>query len=351
MSIGHNNTIQRLMRPVYFIFTFLTHFFAIKFIHDHLNLKLRVYLLKLFMTFIFFMAFSNNSLAKQISISFDDAPRVADGHLTGEQRMRGITQALYKHGVKAAFYVNSAKMDNDEALSRVVFYARSGHILANHTHSHFNFNNTDLKTYKDDFREAHNRLHRFINYKKWFRFPYLREGNTQEKVNGFRQYLGSYGYKNAYITINNYDWYMETLFQNYAKTTSQVDLNKLRNFYVEELYGAIEYYYQMGKEVSKRPIKHVLLLHENDLAALFLDDLLQKLKKNNWRFITPEQAYDNNFLANYKTKKIWPNNPGRLAEYAVTKGMTTGLWHKSCSEPYLEKQFQKALTKVPESQW
>ncbi|MCL1127746.1 polysaccharide deacetylase family protein [Shewanella surugensis] len=91
-------------------------------------------------------------------------------------------------------------------------YSQAGHIIANHSHSHLNFNQVSLAQYVDDFSLTDTKLSQFSSYKKWFRFPYLREGDTNKKRDGMREVLQKQGYINAYITLNNYDWYLENLF-------------------------------------------------------------------------------------------------------------------------------------------
>lgn len=48
---------------------------------------------------------------------------------------------------------------------------------------------------------------------------------------------------------------------------------------IEVLWDAVKFYDKLAKEVLGRSSKHVLLLHENDLAALFVGDLAKFLQK------------------------------------------------------------------------
>ena len=103
---------------------------------------------------------------------------------------------------QVAFFSVSNRLDK-EGIERLKTYAHAGHIIANHTHSHPDINKLSFQEYKDDFLMADSFLSTYKNYKKWFRFPYLREGDTLEKRDGMRALLMEMGYINAYITLNN----------------------------------------------------------------------------------------------------------------------------------------------------
>ena len=74
----------------------------------------------------------------------------------------------------------------------------------------------------------------------------------------------------------------------------------------------------LSKDYLKRSPKHVLLLHENELAALFLGDLIEHVKSKGWKIISPEAAYKDS-IANI-TKDLKFNKQGRVAALAHDKG-------------------------------
>lgn len=280
--------------------------------------------------------------AKEIAITFDDAPRVAKGYFDGPTRAKILIENLQKHSInQVAFFAVSANLDN-EGRKRLESYSNAGHIIANHTNTHPDFNNFSLYDYQSDFMKAHQALLSFKTFKQWFRFPYLREGNNIEKRDGMRHTLREQGYFNAYITINNYDWYIEDLFQKAIKQNSKLNFEKLKKFYVNVLLEGIEYYDQMALTHLGRSPKHIILLHETDVSTLFIGDLVEELRKRNWKIISPEDAYSDD-ISNYSTSSIYPFNPGRIGEIARDKGQTRGLWHKACDEEYLEGRFQKEV--------
>ena len=282
--------------------------------------------------------FSHLAYSKEIAITFDDSPRHAKGYFDGNTRSKKLIDELRSHQVKQVAFFSVSDRLNKEGIERLNRYAKAGHIIANHTHSHPNINQLTLENFSKDFLMAHNKLKSFDNYFKLFRFPYLREGDTRLKRDGMRQLLQEHGYRNAYITLNNYDWYIEVLFQRAIKRGEDVDMGRMKAFYVDMLMESIEYYDQMAVSRLGRSPKHVLLLHEMDISALFIGDLVDELRKRGWSIISPLEAY-NDEIADYQIDTPLKYNPGRVGEIARDKGQKTGLWHHTLDEKYLDEMF------------
>lgn len=292
---------------------------------------------------LFLLGFSNSfAFAKEIAITFDDSPRNASGYFDGPTRAKTLINELKKHNVEQVVFFSVSKRLDEEGIQRLKTYSDAGHIIANHTHSHPNFNDLPLKEYQQDFLIADKKLKEFDNFQKLFRFPYLREGDTFVKRDGMRLLLKDMGYRNAYITLNNYDWYIEQLFQDAVAKGLEVNLEKLRRFYVETLMQSIEYYDQVAVAHLGRSPKHVLLLHEMDISALFIGDLVYELRKNGWKIITAEAAYADD-IAKYQIESPLKYNPGRIGEIARDNGQKKGLWHKTLNEKYLKQQFNRQV--------
>ena len=250
-----------------------------------------------------FLIFHSLAFSKEISLTFDDAPRYATGYLSGELRAKILIENLKKYKSGPVVFFSVTNQLSNEGVKRLLRYSNEGHIIANHTNTHPNFNKTSLNDYKNDFLNAHEKLSSYKTFQKLFRFPYLREGNTKTKLEGMRKILNIHGYKNAYITSNNYDWYIEQLFQKAISVNTKFNFDKMRIFYVNIMMESINYYDQMAIKYLGRSPKHVLLLHELDISALFIGDLIKKLRANGWSIISAKDAYKDE-ISNYKTTAI-----------------------------------------------
>jgi len=283
---------------------------------------------------------SSNGFSKELAITFDDSPRAAKGLLSGPERANKLVAALAKHQVKQVAFFSVSKHLDTEGVTRLNTYSDAGHLIANHSHDHPDFNTLSLTQYINNFVQADKQLKKFSTFTKMYRFPYLREGNTQEKRDGMRATLDEYDYQNAYITLNTYDWYIENLFQAALAKGEEVNLERMKRFYVEVLIESIEYYDALAIKHLNRSPKHVLLLHEMDISALFIGDLIDELRQRGWDIISPEHAYSDD-ISQMLTKKVLSYNPGRIGEIARDKGQKKQLWPNSLDESYLTEKFNK----------
>ncbi len=286
---------------------------------------------------------SVSGFAKEIALTFDDAPRGGSKYFSGTERAKALVKALKLAKVpRVAFFSNSEKL-NAEGIERMKLYAKEGHFIGNHTHDHPNINEVTTEYYKESILKADEALSRLPGFIKWFRYPFLREGDTITKRDAIRDELEHRAYKNAYITVNNYDWYMDSLFEIAFRSGRAINETALRKTYVNVLIENIDFYDNMAREALGRSPKHVILLHENDLAALFIGDFVAAIQKRGWKIISPEEAYGDE-ISNYLTQNVSKNNPGRIGEIARDKAGTATsrtLWHESCDKAYLDRLFVK----------
>jgi peptidoglycan/xylan/chitin deacetylase (PgdA/CDA1 family) len=287
--------------------------------------------------FISFSTLANSALSQQIAFTFDDAPRHDEHVFSGINRTKTLITQLKKSGVhQAAFFCNTRKMDTTGRM-RLQLYSDAGHVIANHTHSHADLEQTELSVYLAEIEKAHGYLQGFSTFRRWFRFPFLREGNTVEKRDGVRRKLASMEYTNGYVTIDNFDWYMNKLLQKALESGRKVHYDRLAKVYIRVLIEGAEFYDAIAKRVLHRSPKHVLLLHENDLAALFIYDLVEEFKARNWSIVSSDEAYSDP-IARMDPDTFFLNQ-GRVAALASDKGDAGPFW-KWEEEEELESLFK-----------
>lgn len=232
-----------------------------------------------------------SAASRQIAITLDDAPRDDTSHFDGATRTSKLLATLKAANVvQIAFFCNSVRMD-PSGVARIKAYAEAGHLIANHSHTHADLHHVGVDAFLADVATADEALRGLTNFRPWLRFPYLREGNTIEVRDAVRGELKRRGYLSAYVTVDTYDWYMDRIFQEAIAAGKKIASNRLRDAYVELLADSIEFYDEVAVKQLGRSPRHVLLLHENDLAALYLGDLVARLRKTGWEIISPEVAY------------------------------------------------------------
>jgi peptidoglycan-N-acetylglucosamine deacetylase len=282
---------------------------------------------------------SFGSVAKEIALSFDDAPRGDTQIFTGVLRTKELLKSLKSAEVdQVVFFCNSIRLGL-AGTKRIRSYAEEGHLIANHTHSHPNASETEPGLFWMDTLRADAELKGFTNFRPWLRFPYLREGKTMEHRDSIRSSMKAAGYSNGYATIDNADWYIDDLVQRKKSEGMRIDLEKLKKAYVEVLLDSVEFYDRLALETLKRSPKHILLLHENDLAALFVGDLVKALRKKGWKVISPDEAYKDPLFETEPDTLIM--NQGRIASFARAAGYKGSIWSKWEEEADIDRYFDQ----------
>jgi peptidoglycan-N-acetylglucosamine deacetylase len=256
--------------------------------------------------------------ARQIAITFDDAPLDDTAHFDGQTRTAKLLAALQAAKVgQVAFFCNSYRMDAAGA-DRIKSYAAAGHLIANHSHSHADLHKVGAEAFLADVKTADEVLRAVPNYQRWFRFPYLHEGRTIEERDVVRRELKKREFLSAYVTVDTYDWYMDRLLQEALEERKTIAFDRLRTAYVDLFAESIEFYDRLARDQLGRSPRHVLLLHENDLAALYIGDLVDRLRSTGWEIISPEAAYRDPIAAvEPSTLRL---GQGRVVAMAVDKG-------------------------------
>lgn len=278
--------------------------------------------------------------AQEIALTFDDAPR-GDGLLyTGLKRSEILLKKLEQYNVpQVAFFCTPGNKDA-VSLLRLKKYGQAGHIIANHSYTHPQIADVGVDEYILDIKKADTALNKLPGFRPWFRFPYLNEGREESTRDRIREALKEMGYINGYVTVDNYDWYLESMYQQALKEHKKINYDLLKDLYIEHIWESIRFYQNIALKTLKRSPKHVLLLHENDLAALFLDDLISFLRGEGWTIISPEEAYQDP-IANH-IPDVLMNGQGRVAAIARERGVAPReLVQESEDEQYLEEYFMK----------
>lgn len=278
--------------------------------------------------------------AQEIAITFDDAPTRNGPLMKGEERTRRIISHLKRHNVdEAAVFVLTGNIDSTNH-QRLGSYVAAGHLLANHSHRHLWIHQAGTTNYIRDVEIADSILQQYPGYVKWFRYPYLDEGRTVSARDSIRHALGEFQLNNGYVTVDNYDWYLNHLLLQARENNQKINEDNLRKIYVDHIYSSIQFYDQLARKHLGRSPRHVLLLHENDLAALFLGDLLTHLKKNGWRIISSRRAYQDPIAG--RVPDVLFNGQGRVAAIARENGVAPkDLVQESEDEEYLSARVRE----------
>lgn len=284
---------------------------------------------------------------KRIALTYDDGPR-GDGRVfSGLERTPAlIDQFEIAETGPVAMFVTTRGLNTQDGRDRIAAYADAGHRIANHSHSHSWSSRTALDTYIADIDQAEAALAPFANRRAWFRFPYLDEGGygdedgARPKRDALRTALERRDIMSGYVTVDTYDWHLDRLWQDALRDGKTVNDAALSRVYTDMVVDAAEHYDRMALDVLGRRPAHVLLLHENDLAAAFTVDMVNALRAKGWTIIDPDEAFADP-IAPQLPKTLF-SGMGRIAALARDAGRSgeTYFDHWSVSESGIETRLK-----------
>ncbi|MEL6237824.1 MAG: polysaccharide deacetylase family protein [Pseudomonadota bacterium] len=283
---------------------------------------------------------------KRIAMTFDDVPRAPGAFFTPDERTERLRAQMRRAGVKqAAFFINPAQLKKrPNGLAHIHGYVADGHVLANHTASHPSLSQVSVEAYIADIDTAEAWLSPWSARRAWFRYPYLDEGRKDAaRRDAVRQALAKRGLANGYVTVDASDWFYEQATIKAVRSGLLMDRDALRDLYVESHVEAAEFYDVLARQAIGRSPAHVLLLHETDLAALYLADLVAALKDRGWTIITADEAYRDplgELAATYDT----PSAQGTLTEQvAWQNGLPAPRWYARNNTTIAQAEFDRRV--------
>ena len=233
---------------------------------------------------------------KRVALTFDDIPRQAGAFYTPDERTQKILAALEDAGVEqAAFFVNPGRLETPDGANgeaHIAAYVAAGHVIANHSFSHRHLSKSSAEEYLADIDRGEAWLRGRPGYRPWFRYPYLDEGAADlAKRDAVRAGLKARGLSNGYVTADGSDWHLEFLTIAAQQQGKTMDMKQLRRLYVASQMSGLEYHDQLARDTLGRSPAHVLLMHETDLAAMFLPDLIAEMRRHGWTIVTADEAF------------------------------------------------------------
>ena len=292
-------------------------------------------------------SWSGAEARKRIAFTFDDVPRAAGAFFTPDERTDALIGALRRGGVRqAGFFVTTGNLEKPHGAGgeqRIAKYVAAGHVIANHSHSHHWLHRTPVEDYVADLDKAARWLETRPGYRPWYRYPFLDEGRRDlAKRDALRAVLKQRGLSNAYVTIDNYDWHTDALASEACREGKRIDMKALRDLYVETLVRTANFYEKMAVETLGRSPAHVLLLHETDVGAMFVDDLAKALRKDGWQIVPIDEAYRDPIAK--EEPDTWFLGEGRVAALAQLKGANPrDLVYERTDEDVLSRLFNERV--------
>ncbi|MCL9685051.1 polysaccharide deacetylase family protein [Legionella maioricensis] len=232
---------------------------------------------------------------REIAITIDDLPLVASQMNTPNNQKRSIDrfnkiiEAFTKYKVPATGFVIAGAIEKGQ-WSFLEEFRKAGLMLGNHTYSHYNLNQMSAEKYIADVDKADKILTPLMTEPKYFRYPYLAEGNKNSKPK-VHDYLTEHHYTIAPVTIDSKDFnFNEMAYKVPFRVREAYILKKLKPRYLDYIWKQTLRAENRAKGQSS---KQILLIHANLINSYLLGDVLEMYQKNGYKFISLTEALKN----------------------------------------------------------
>jgi peptidoglycan/xylan/chitin deacetylase (PgdA/CDA1 family) len=233
-------------------------------------------------------------------MTFDDLPMASSTPQTAAE-VKTVNEefltALAKHHAPAIGLVNEAGVhigDDVQRAAALELWLKAGQTLGNHTYSHPDFNKLTLAEFTADAERGQTLLKQLLpKYNqplRFFRYPFNHAGDTEEKKQGFEKWLKANHYEIATCTVDNSDWVFAAAYDRALTRHDDATAAKIRAAYLDYSDAMLAFFEKASIGVFGREFPQVFLAHANRLNGAVLDELLSRIEKRGYRFITLAEA-------------------------------------------------------------
>lgn len=277
---------------------------------------------------------------KRIALTFDDVPRGPGAFYTPDERARLLIAGLRAAGVEqAAFFANPGRIGPlNHGDRRIADYVAAGHVVADHSFAHKSLQKMSADAFLADIDRAERYLRSRPGYRPWFRFPGLNQGGRdQVKRRAVLDGLAARKLRIAWASVDGSDWNLEGLTIAAKRAGRPIDDAALRDLYVETMVQSADFSDALMRRTIGRSPPHVLLLHETDLAACYIGDLVAALRADGWDIVTADSAFADPV---YRDTSDFVSANGTLPEaLAYRKGVSGPLYYDRNAVPVADALF------------
>lgn len=271
---------------------------------------------------------------EEIAVTIDDLP--LNGPRIDTERLRTMTAKILAgiktYQIPAVGFVNESLLyvpgETDERIALLKAWSDAGVELGNHTYSHLGFRDASLADYEDDFIRGSVLTEILMKQNgqkdRYFRHPFLQLGRTLELEKSFESFIAERGYRIAPVTIDTMDWMFLAAYAQARAQDNPEMIKRVSEEYLKYVDLKFDFCNKVVTELFGHSIKHILLLHANELNADNLDGLIKVIKGKGYRFITLEQAlkdpvyqYPDKYLATSDWLSLWSFSKGKKFDSPV----------------------------------
>ncbi|MEO0913965.1 MAG: polysaccharide deacetylase family protein [Pseudomonadota bacterium] len=230
--------------------------------------------------------------AGEIAVTLDDLPYLAPPGTSPQKGLAYVelvNRALAAHGIEAVGFVVGNQI-RDKTLPALQAFVEAGHTLGNHSWSHPDYGTLTIDAFREEPRLTDEALSPWLGERKYYRFPYLREGETEAAKAAATAVLAEFGYTNVPVSIDNQEWRFNNEYVLALQAGDVAAAEQIAERYLAHMRERTDHFQRLAREALGRDVTHILLLHMNPINADYLGALLDWYAAEGWRFVTVEEA-------------------------------------------------------------
>ncbi len=276
-------------------------------------------------------ALAQSPTGRKVAITLDDLPKVVlDG---GAGDINDIRATLWQlsgdlAGIPAIGFVNESKLDvageMDQRIGVLKMWLGRGLQLGNHSYSHLDLQQTPLARFEDDVIRGDVMTSELLRQsgqeERFFRYPYNHTGPTREVRDAFQQFLRGRGYAIAPYTVQHDDYIFNEVYLRARRAWNSALQERVRTAYLDHLDTAFAYFEEQSRKLFGREIPQIFLIHANDLNADSISDMLERLRKRGYTFISLAEALRDPAYQS-KDDYVGPYGISWLTRWALSRGL------------------------------
>jgi len=229
----------------------------------------------------------------QLALTMDDPTLNLQSSVKWGEANARILKAIASRNIRVALFVCGMRIDEADGTKLLTAWDQAGHLIGNHSYSHlFYGQQTSYGDFAVDFLKNEKIIAPYGNRRPYFRYPFLKEGDTSEKRDKFRALLKERGYRVGHVTIDASDWYVNQRLLHRWESQPKNAVDAYRDYLVAHLLDRAAFYRQLAIDLMGRDVRHTLLVHFNALNALVLADVMAAFENAGWQWIDASLAFE-----------------------------------------------------------
>ena len=262
---------------------------------------------------------------RAVAITIDDLPKAGDGSSPSFDAVYAMNERLlrpFKEGrIPVTGFVNAhheLTLGADNLRRLLNLWLDAGAELGNHTYSHPDINKVPLTEYTAAIVKGEPILRDALQARgkplRYFRHPFLHAGPTREVKAGLQRFLDDTGYRVAPVTLDNSDYVYATLYMRPEHR------DRARKEYIPYMESVVDFFETRSVEVAGGEFPQVLLVHDNQLNADVMPELLDMFRRRGYRFVALDEALADEA---YRLPEdyVGPGGFSWIHRWSKTKGM------------------------------